>query len=57
MILDQIIKDRKKEIEALIGTVPEEYQMMSMIAMGVPVEGLPDKPARLPLEEVVHFID
>lgn len=47
----------KKEIEALIGTVPEEYQMMSMIAMGIPVEGLPDKPARLPLEEVVHFID
>lgn len=47
----------KSEIESLIGTVSEEYEMLSMIAMGVPVEGTADKPARLPLEEVVHFID
>lgn len=47
----------KKEIESLIGTVPKEYELMSMIAMGVPVENTPDKPARLLLEEVVHFID
>ncbi len=47
----------KNEIEALIGTVPKEYEMMSMIAMGVPVEETPAKPPRLPLEEVVDFID
>lgn len=47
----------KKEIEALIGTVSGEYQMMSMIAMGVPVEETPEKPKRIPLEEVVDFID
>ncbi|MBE6022103.1 MAG: nitroreductase [Cellulosilyticum sp.] len=47
----------KKEIEALIGTVSESYEMMSMIAMGVPVESVSDKPERMPLEEVVTFID
>ena len=47
----------KSEIEEVIGTVTEEYELMSMIAMGVPVEAIPDKPIRLPLEEVVHFID
>lgn len=47
----------KKEIEALIGTVSEEYEMMSMIAIGVPIEETTDKPARLPLEDIVYFID
>lgn len=47
----------KKEVEKLIGTVSEEYELMSMIAMGVPVAGLPDKPERIPLEQVVDFID
>ena len=47
----------KKEIEALIGIVSEEYELMSMIAMGVPAEELPAKPERLPLEEIVDFID
>ena len=47
----------KKAIEALIGTVSEEYEMMSMIAMGVPEEETPEKPKRVPLEEVVDFID
>lgn len=47
----------KKEVENLIGTVSEEYELMSMIAMGVPVEELPAKPERLELEQVVDFID
>lgn len=47
----------KKEIEALVGTVTEEYELMSMIAMGVPVEELPAKPERIALDEVVDFID
>lgn len=46
----------KKEIEALIGK-REGYEMMSMIAMGVPVEETPQKPERSPMEEVVEFID
>ena len=47
----------KKEVEAFIGTVSEEYELMSMIAMGVPVDETPDKPERVPIEEVVDFID
>lgn len=46
----------KKEIEALIGE-KEGYELMSMVAMGVPVEETSEKPERLPIEEVVEFID
>lgn len=47
----------KKAIEAVIGTVSDEYEMMSMIAMGVPGDETPEKPQRVPLEDVVDFID
>lgn len=47
----------KSEIEALIDVVKPEYELMSMIAMGVPAEETTDKPKRLPLEEVVTFIE
>lgn len=47
----------KGEIEALIDVVKPEYELMSMIAMGVPAEETTDKPKRLPLEEVVTFIE
>ena len=47
----------KREIEALIGEVPHEYELMSMIAMGKPEDETSDKPKRLPLEKVVTFID
>lgn len=46
----------KNEIEALIDVVKPEYELMSLIAMGVPADETTDKPKRLPLEEVVTFI-
>ena len=47
----------KNEIEALIDVVKPEYELMSLIAMGVPADETADKPKRLPLEEVVTFIE
>ena len=47
----------KSEIEALIDVVKPEYELMSLIAMGVPADETTDKPKRVPLEEVVTFIE
>lgn len=47
----------KKQIEDLIGFKKEGYQLMSLIALGVPEENTPSAPKRKPLEEVVTFID
>lgn len=47
----------KKEIEQLIGFEKEGYQLMSLIALGVPEDNTPPAPKRKPLEEVVTFID
>lgn len=47
----------KKQIEDLIGFKKEGYQLMSLIALGIPEENTPPAPKRKPLEEVVTFID
>lgn len=47
----------KKEIEDLIGFKKDSYQLMSLIALGVPEDNTPPAPKRKPLEEVVTFID
>lgn len=47
----------KTEIEALIGFDKEGYELMSMIALGVPEDHTPSQPTRKPLEEVVTFIN
>ena len=47
----------KKEIEDLIGFKKDGYQLMSLIALGVPEDNTPPAPKRKPLEEVVTFID
>ena len=47
----------KVEIEKLISFNKPGFELMSMIALGVPEEKTPPKPARKPLEEVVTFID
>ncbi len=47
----------KVEIEKLIGFDKPGFELMSMIALGVPQEDTPAKPPRKPLEEVVTFID
>ena len=47
----------KVEIEKLIGFNKPGFELMSMIALGVPEENTPPKPARKPLEDVVTFID
>ena len=47
----------KVEIEELIGFDKPGFELMSMIALGVPEEDTPNKPDRKPLEEVVTFID
>ena len=47
----------KVEIEELIGFDKSGFELMSMIALGVPQEDTPNKPDRKPLEEVVTFID
>lgn len=47
----------KKEIEQLIGFNKEGYQLMSLIALGVPEDNTPPAPKRKPLKEVVTFID
>ena len=47
----------KKQIEDLIGFKKEGYQLISLIALGVPEENTPPAPKRKPLEEVVTFID
>lgn len=47
----------KSEIEALLAhRMKPGYSLMSIIAMGVPVDETPDKPKRVPLEEVCTFI-
>ena len=47
----------KSEIEKLIGIDKQGYELMSMIALGVPEENTPPQPPRKPLEDVVTFID
>ncbi|RDY25808.1 nitroreductase [Romboutsia weinsteinii] len=47
----------KLEIEKLIGIDKKGYELMSMIALGVPEENTPPQPPRKPLENVVTFID
>lgn len=47
----------KAAIEKLIGINKDGYELMSMIALGVPEENTPPQPPRKPLEEVVTFID
>ena len=47
----------KVEIEELIDFEKEEYKLMSMIALGVAEDDIPNSPPRKPLEEVVTFID
>ncbi|WP_300381730.1 nitroreductase family protein [Clostridium sp.] len=47
----------KTKIEEIIGFEKEEYSLMSIISLGVPIDKTPDKPKRKPLEEVVTFIE
>lgn len=47
----------KSEIESLINFNKEDYELMSMVALGVPEENTPKQPPRKPLEEVITFID
>lgn len=47
----------KSEIEELINFEKEGYELMSMIAIGVAEDDIPNSPPRKPLEEVVTFID
>ncbi|MDB1922346.1 nitroreductase family protein [Clostridium tertium] len=47
----------KSEIESLINFNKEGYELMSMVALGVPEENTPKQPPRKPLEEVITFID
>ena len=47
----------KSEIERLINFNKEGYELMSMVALGVPEENTPKQPPRKPLEEVITFID
>ena len=47
----------KSEIEALIDVVKPEYELMSLVAMGVPEDETTEKPKRVPLEQVVTFIE
>ena len=47
----------KREIEDFIGFEKPEYELMSMIALGVAEENTPAQPPRKPLEDVVTFID
>lgn len=47
----------KSEIESLINFNKDGYELMSMVALGVPEDNTPKQPPRKPLEEVVTFID
>lgn len=47
----------KAQLEELIGFEKPNYQLMSMIAVGVPADETAPKLPRKPLEEVVTFID
>ena len=47
----------KLEIEKLIGFDKPGFELMSLIALGVPADETTPKPPRKPLEEVVTFID
>lgn len=47
----------KKELEELIGFQKPGYELMAMIAVGVPKEKTAPQPKRKPLEEVVTFIE
>lgn len=47
----------KVEIEKLINFEKEGYELMSMIALGVAEDDVPNSPPRKPLEEVVTFIE
>ena len=47
----------KSEIEALINFEKPNFELMSMIALGVAQEETGPKPPRKPLEDVVTFID
>ncbi|MCR1950776.1 MULTISPECIES: nitroreductase family protein [Clostridium] len=47
----------KSEIESLINFNKDGYELMSMVALGVPEDNTPKQPPRKALEEVVTFID
>ncbi|WP_195429557.1 nitroreductase family protein [Clostridium sp. D46t1_190503_E9] len=47
----------KSEIESLINFNKYGYELMSMVALGVPEDNTPKQPPRKALEEVVTFID
>lgn len=47
----------KVEIEKVINFEKEGYELMSMIALGVAEDDVPNSPPRKPLEEVVTFIE
>jgi nitroreductase len=47
----------KDKIEKLIGFNKPEYNLMSMIALGVAQDETPAKPPRKPIEDIVTFID
>lgn len=47
----------KLEIEQLIGFDKPEYELMSMVALGVPQDDTPPKPIRKPIDETVTFIE
>ncbi|WP_343348580.1 nitroreductase family protein [Terrisporobacter petrolearius] len=47
----------KAELEKLIGFEKPNYELMSMISVGIPEDNTPAKLPRKPLQEVVTFID
>ena len=47
----------KDKLEELINFNKPEFELMSMIALGVPADETPAKPSRRPMEDVVTFID
>lgn len=47
----------KTEIEEIIAFEKAEYTLMSLVSLGIPADETPRKPKRLPLEEVVTFIE
>lgn len=47
----------KTEIEEIIAFEKAEYTLMSLVSLGIPADETPRKPKRIPLEEVVTFIE
>ena len=47
----------KNQIEELVGFEKPGYELMSMVALGVPVDETPVKPQRKNMEEVITFVE